>query len=116
MVEDDIRAVLGPLVDGRVYPGVAPDGAEEPRITYHWVGGKPLNFLEGVPDLRNGRLQVDVWALLDQDAARIIRQAEDALRLSPVLRAVTEGGALSDHEPDTKLYARKQTFSVWFKD
>ncbi|RIQ74574.1 DUF3168 domain-containing protein [Bordetella avium] len=116
MVEDDIFSVLGPLVDGEVYPGVASEDAGQPRITYHWVGGKPLNFLEGVPDLRNGRLQVDVWAQVDQDAARIIRLAEDALRLSPVLRAVTEGGALSDHESDTKLYARKQTFSVWFKD
>lgn len=116
MVEDDIRAALGPLVADEVYPSVAPDGAGEPRITYHWVGGKPLNFLEGVPDLRNGRLQVDVWAQFDQDAARIIRLAEDALRLSPVLRATTEGGALSEHEADTKLYARKQTFSIWFKD
>lgn len=116
MIEDDIFDVLGPLVGGRVYPGVAPEGAGQPRITYHWVGGKPLNFLAGVPGLRNGRLQVDVWALLDRNAARIIRQAEDALRLSPVLRATTESGALSDHEPDTKLYARKQTFSIWFKD
>lgn len=116
MVEEDIFAVLGPLVSDEVYPGVAPPEANSPRITYHWIGGKPLNFLEGVPDKRNGRLQVDVWAKLDTEAARIIRRVEDAIRLDPRLLGMSESGAQSDHEPDTGLYARKQTFSIWFKD
>ncbi|MDH0740220.1 tail completion protein gp17 [Achromobacter spanius] len=118
MVEDDIYSALSPLVgggeDAPVYPGVAPPEAPTTRITYHWIGGKALNFLSGVPDKRNGRLQVDVWSDLDQTAARLCRQVEDALRLDPILRAVTEGGAVSDHEPDTGLYARKQSFSIWF--
>lgn len=114
MVEEDIFAVLGPLVSDEVYPGVAPAEASVPRITYHWIGGRPLNFLAGVPDKRNGRLQVDVWSTDDMEAARIIRQAEDAIRLDPRLLGQTEAGAISDHEPDTGLYARKQSFSIWF--
>lgn len=116
MVEEDIFAVLGPLVADEVYPGVAPAEAGLPRITYHWLGGKPLNFLAGVPDKRNGRLQIDVWSKEDMEAAKIIRQAENAIRLDPRLLGETEAGAISDTEPDTGLYARKQTFSIWFND
>lgn len=116
MVEEDIFAVLGPLVRDEVYPGIAPAEAGLPRITYHWVGGKPLNFLSGVPDKRNGSLQVDVWSKLDTEAAKLIRQVEDCIRLDPRLLGSTLGGAISDHEADTGLYARKQTFSIWFKE
>ena len=114
-VEADLFAVLGPLVSNRAYPDVAPDGVAKPYITYQQVGGQPANFLNGVPDQRNGRFQINVWATTRSAASALIRQVEDALRLSTTLRATTQGGAVSDYEDELNLYGARQDFSVWFQ-
>jgi len=114
-VESDLFAVLGPLVSNRAYPDVAPDGVAKPYLTYQQVGGNALNFLSGIPDKRNGRFQINVWASTRVAASTLIRQVEDALRQSTALRATTEGGAVSDYEDDLKLYGARQDFSVWFQ-
>jgi hypothetical protein len=113
-VEADLFAVLGPLVSNRAYPDVAPDGVAKPYITYQQVGGNAVNFLNGIPDQRNGRFQINVWASTRSAASTLIRQVEDALRLSTTLRATTQGGAASDYEDELKLYGARQDFSVWF--
>jgi hypothetical protein len=113
-VESDLFGVLGPLVSSRAYPDVAPLGATLPYITYQQVGGNAINFLSGIPDQRNGRFQINVWASTRSDASTLIRQVEDALRLSTTLRATTQGGAVSGYEDELKLYGSRQDFSVWF--
>lgn len=114
-VEADLIAVLDPLVGSRVYPDVGPDNAVTPYVTYQQVGGVPVNFLAGVPDKRNGRFQINVWSRTRAEAMGIIRQIEDAVRLSSTLLATSEGGAVSVYEPDTKLYGARQDFSIWFQ-
>lgn len=114
-VEADLIAVLDPLVSSRVYPDVGADGAATPYVTYQQVGGVPANFLAGVPDKRNGRFQINVWSLTRAEAMSLIRQIEDAVRLSSTLRATTEGGAVAVYEPETKLYGARQDFSIWFQ-
>jgi uncharacterized cupin superfamily protein len=114
-VESDLFTVLGALVSSRAYPDVGPVGAVTPYITYQQVGGDAANFLAGIPDKRNGRFQINVWATTRSAAMTLIRQVEDAVRLSTALRATTEGGAVSDYEPDTKLYGARQDFSIWFQ-
>lgn len=113
-VESDIFGVLGPLVSGRCYPDVAPLGATRPYLTFQQVGGVPANFLAGIPDKRNGRFQINAWSLTRKEAMSLIRQAEDALRLSTALRATTEVGAVGLYEDDTKLFGGRQDFSIWF--
>jgi hypothetical protein len=114
-VESDLYGVLGPLVSGRAYPDVAPTGAVRPYIVYQQVGGVPLSFLAGIPDKRNGRFQIAAWATTRISASALIRQVEDAVRLSAALNATTEGGAVADYEEDTKLYGARQDFSIWFQ-
>lgn len=41
-IETDICTALNDLVDGRVYPDVAPAGAATPYVTYQQVGGAPV--------------------------------------------------------------------------
>lgn len=113
-VESDLFGVLGSLVSNRVYPDVAPLGATLPYVTYQQVGGAPANFLAGIPNKRNGRFQINVWAATRLAAATLIRQVEDAVRASAALNATTEGGAVADYEPETKLYGARQDFSIWF--
>lgn len=114
-VEADLLAVLDPLVAQRVYPDVGPDNVVMPYVTYQQVGGVPANFMSGVPDKRNGRFQINVWSRTRVEAMSLIRQIEDAVRLSTVLLATTEGGAVAVYEPETKLYGARQDFSIWFQ-
>ncbi|MDF3837151.1 DUF3168 domain-containing protein [Cupriavidus basilensis] len=115
-VESDIVNALAGLVDGRVFPDEAPFGTEAPYVTYHQAGGEPLNFLEGIPDKRNGRFQFVVWATSRPEASRLIRQIEDTLRLDPKLLAHTLGGALGLRQSDLDLFGATQDFSIWFTD
>ena len=114
-VESDIFAVLGALASNRVYPDVAPTGVVKPYFTYQQVGGPAINFLNGIPDKRSGRFQVNVWATTRAQAMTLIRQAEDALRLSAALNASTQGGAVALYEDDTKLYGARQDFGITFQ-
>lgn len=121
-VEGDLVDALKPLVTNagtptthRVYADVAPEGAIKPFITFQQVGGQPLNFLNGIPDKRSGRFQINVWAATRVQAMALIRQAEDILRLSTVLRATTQGGAVAIYEEDTKLYGARQDFAITFQ-
>jgi len=112
-VEADIFTALKGLVSNRVYPDTAPMSAPLPYIVYQQIGGEPLNFLAGVPDKRNGRFQIEVWATSRSAASTLIRQVEDAMRAAPLL-ADTLGGALSTWETETNLYGSMQDFSIWF--
>jgi hypothetical protein len=115
-VEADIFSVLERLVGGRAFPDTAPANTEAPFIVYQQVGGTPLNYLAGVPDKKNGRFQVNVWATTRKEAAALIRKAEDDLRLHPSLFAQTLNGALSQHDQEVGLYGASQDFSIWFTE
>ncbi|RYE43987.1 MAG: DUF3168 domain-containing protein [Hyphomicrobiales bacterium] len=99
----------------RVFPDVAPGDVGKPYFTYQQVGGPGLNFLNGIPDKRQGRFQVNVWSSTRTQAMSLIRQAEDALRLSSALNATTQGGAVAVYEDDTELYGARQDFAITFQ-
>lgn len=114
MVEADIASALDALFGGQVFPDEAPFDTPPPYVTYQQVGGDPLNFLEGVPDKRNGRFQFNVWATTRLEASGLIRQVEDLLRLDPRLLALTLTGAFSRRDHPLNLYGSQQDFSIWF--
>lgn len=118
-IEGDLRTVLLPVAPNRVFPDFAPGSAltvpVQPFVTYRQEGGKPFNYLDGVPQMRNGRFQINVWASSRLTAMSMIRQIEDLLRASPVLRAVTLTGAAAVYDDPTKLYGAHQDFSIWFR-
>lgn len=115
-VERDVVLALSALVDGRVYLDDAPLGTPLPFIVFQQVGGKPLNYLAGVPDKKNGRFQIDVQAATRLAASRLIRRVEDLLKGHPVLQATVLNGALATREPQTGMYGAMQDFSIWFAD
>ncbi|MDQ2139585.1 DUF3168 domain-containing protein [Alcaligenaceae bacterium B3P038] len=115
-VEADLYAVLKGFVGNRAYPDVAPQNPSLPFIVYQQVGGQPANYVAGVPQYRNGRFQINVWSKSRAEAASIIRQVEDAVRLDPKLRAVTLGGVLAVYEDTTKWYGSQQDHSIWFSE
>jgi hypothetical protein len=113
-VEADLFTALTALTSGRVYPDVGPELGAKPYLTYQQVGGAPANFLAGIPNKRNARFQINSWATTRTEAMALIRQVEDIVRLSTVLNATTEGGAVAVYDEETHLYGARQDFSIWF--
>ena len=113
MLEANLYTALAPLVGNRVFPDVAPIGTQVPFITYQQVGGKAVNFIGAeYSDKKNARVQINVWSASRLQASLIIRSIENAVVLAPLYGSI-EGGAISSHEPELKLYGAMQQFSFW---
>ncbi|MCL9849869.1 DUF3168 domain-containing protein [Ralstonia solanacearum P673] len=113
-VEADIRRVVAPFVDDRVFPDEAPLDTPLPYVTYQQIGGLPFTFLDGLPDKRNGRFQFNLWAATRDEASGLMRAIADAVELDPVLQATPLGELAGTVEPITKLRGAQQDFSIWF--
>lgn len=113
-VEKGIFDALRGLVADRVYPDVAPEAAARPYITYQQIGGVPVNFVEGgVPDKRNARFRVNVWADTRAMVAATCLEAEYALRNAAALQTTVMTNPVALNDPDTRLRGTSQDFSFW---
>lgn len=113
-IETQIFQTLHTLVDGRVYPDIAPAGVPLPYIVYQQVGGVALNFLDNaMPPARNGRIQVCSWAVTRIEAADLIEQVESALRSASGLQVDVLAAPVSAFDDVTKLRGSRQDFSIW---
>lgn len=116
-LESAIVGALTSLVQGRVYPDIAPQGVTAlPRITYQQVGGDADNFLEGAPgpNKHHARMQVNVWAATRLAASALAHQVEDALRATTALQVTVLGALVSIYEPETNLYGTRQDFDTFY--
>ena len=112
-LEATIYGALAPLVGGRCYPDVSPDGAARPLIIYQQVGGQAIDYVEAkVADKDNARVQVHVWATTRLEASQIARAARVAL-VEGEAEATTLGAAVSLYDDAMKLYGSRQDFSIW---
>jgi hypothetical protein len=116
-IEEMIVATLAaaPALAGvRVFPEVAPDGAQAPYIVYAEAAENPLNLLVGgrAADLENHIFQFDVYAKSKAQAVALKTAISTALQEEKALGAVLRNGG-SMYEPDTKLFRQRQDFSLW---
>lgn len=115
IVEAQVFQALKALVDGRVYPDVAPAGSARPYIVYQQVGGAVINFLDpNIPSKRNSWMQVCVWAEVRIEASGLIEQAELALRGAADLSVAVQAAPVSVYDDETQLRGARQDFSIWF--
>lgn len=89
---------------------VPPGGAQQrPYITWAVVGGDPEAYLDAVPTIDNGRIQIDTWSA-DKDQchamAKLVRNI-----IEPHANMI--GVPVSGYEPDTELYRYTLEFSFW---
>jgi len=113
MIESDLVAALGPLVNNRVYPDVAPANVTLPFCTYQQVGGKAVNYLgPESSDKKNARIQITVWSKTRKQAMEIIRAVEDAVVQAPLLGEVL-GAAIARYDEATAYRGAMQDFSFW---
>ncbi|MEK7947643.1 DUF3168 domain-containing protein [Pigmentiphaga sp. YJ18] len=106
-----VPPILNALVDGRVFPDVAPEGTPEPWIVYGLAGGTPIVDLDGLDELAHSRLQIDVYSSDSAEAEVLMRSVVQAL--ASTLQAMPIGGPVSLPEGDTRLIHVSQDFSLF---
>ncbi|MCM2537712.1 DUF3168 domain-containing protein [Burkholderia glumae] len=112
--ESIVDAALAALAGGRVYPDVAPPGVAKPYIVYQSAGGVDETTFDGADELQNSRMQIAVWATGRPESAELISQVRAILTAAPIL-ATPIGADVSVYEDDTKLYGKRQDFSIWYR-
>jgi len=117
--EADLTTLLKTLCQ-QVYPDVAPVSTPKPYITYQFLGGRALRWLDlTASDKRHTLLQVNCWAATRLAANQLARQVEDALCAATVFKAWPDAEPIGTHDgitlPDTPdgLYGCIQDFGVY---
>ncbi|NNB04734.1 DUF3168 domain-containing protein [Pseudomonas fragi] len=106
MIENSLIDRLSPLVDGRVYFGVAPEGAALPRLILQAVSegaGFTLTGWDGSSDLS---IQVDAWGASHFKALTLARQAFAAMTTDGDDFTTGSADRMPDaFEDDTELFS-----------
>jgi hypothetical protein len=110
-----IYSALQALADGRVYTGAPPVGVVTPYIIYQRAGGRPVNFADGaIPDRKNSRIQINVWADSMAVADPIALQIENILRQAPALQVSVLTEVLDTYDEETGRRGTMQDFDIWY--
>lgn len=99
----------------RVYPDTAPVTTTRPYVTYSFIGGTALRYLDNTAaDKREAFVQINVWDSSRLSASTLARSIEDALCAHPVLTARPQGELTHTSDDDLGLRGTLQTFTVLF--
>ena len=113
-VESQIYEVLKSLVGNRCFPDFAPLGTVRPFITFEQTGGDALSFLDGsLPDKKNGRFEIGVYADSRASCAAIALQVESVMAAATAFQASAIHAPISDYASEVMIYSSTQNFSVF---
>ena len=74
-VEEKLQALLATKCSA--YPTEATYGTEMPFLTWQQVGGEPIVYVNGkMPNYTRILVQINLWAVSDKEASRLIREIE----------------------------------------
>ena len=110
-MEKIIFTELSGLVDGKVYPLVAPDKIIAPYIVYSNVATTSENTLDGGASIDLLRMQVDVYAGTYDQAKELAAQARSSLE-GGTGRATLQA-EIDLFEPDLSVFRVSQDFYFW---
>lgn len=114
-IKTHIYSALQSLVAGRVYTGAPPENVVTPYVIYQRAGGTPVNFTDGtIPDRKNARVQINVWAESMSIADPIALQIENILRQVADLQVSVLTEVLDTYDEETSLRGTMQDFDIWF--
>lgn len=113
MLDEQLFALLNPLVSGRCWPSVAEQGAVAPYIIYQEVVSPTSNTLDGATDLQNFRYQIDIYARSSREVSLISAIIDRVISLSALQNMKLNGH--SSRDPDTKLHRSTVDYSIWAK-
>ena len=111
-VEAALQAALSPLAS--TWPDFAPYGTARPFICYEQTGGGALSFIDGtLPDKKNGRFSIGVYADTRAQCAAIALQVESVLAAYPAFQASAIHAPISSYQAELKIYGSQQQFSIF---
>lgn len=113
-LQEDLFTLAAPIFSSRVYPNVAPEAVARPYMTYTRITGLEETTLDGnggVNNLRNTRLQLDVWAATYAEAQTKAEALRTALKNWTVTNIFQSDQDM--YEPDTKLHRVMLDISTW---
>lgn len=120
MFEQQVIALLSPLVSGRIRWDTLDDGdillTDGCHIVLDMVSGRAENYVDGsLPGAHHTRLQIAVWSKRRAKTNEVMRLVERTLRLSTVFQAVeVVGGMATLHQEDIDGYGARQQFNIWY--
>lgn len=92
-----VKALIG-ASPVRCYPaGEAPQNVTLPYCTYQQIAGSPENYLNQLPDIDSGLVQIDVYAATTASARAVFTALRNAVEPVAYVTAVREDGK----DPDT---------------
>lgn len=94
----------------RVYPNFAPDEVSKPYIVYMIVFGQHLAAHSGLTDLKNARVQVDVYAESYAGVRTLADHVIDAVDVTLKAGSMTENSFYFDQ---LELHRISLDFSLW---
>lgn len=106
MIEKSLIDRLSPLVDGRVYFGVAPEDAAQPRLIIQTVSGLTGFTLAGWDGSSDLTIQLDAWGESFLQALTLAGEAFVAMTADGEDFTTGSADRLPDaFESDTKLFS-----------
>ncbi|WMJ71310.1 DUF3168 domain-containing protein [Stenotrophomonas sp. 24(2023)] len=114
--EVQLQQLLGPLLQGRLYPDTPPEPVIYPCAVYRQAGGQALWFNEGsTPEQKHARVQLTVWADSREQANTLVRRIEDQV-CAGLPKAESFGAAVAVHEPAIRKYGARLDIGLWYPD
>lgn len=113
MIQEDLTALLAPLVGNRVHGGVAAQGDLLPYIVYQRVISATENILNGNgnPPINWTRMQIDVWSnsyASAQSTAAAVRAA-----MLGWSKTNLNNGEQDFYEQETRLHRVMMDYSIY---
>lgn len=118
-LKDD--AAIAAIVSNRVYPGIIPQGSDQPAIVYAKSSRDRQQLFCGTAGLMNTQISIDSYATTYRESVLLANAVTDALQDFSGMMGTTDVPRvfltneldLSDIEPG--LYRQSQTWVVWHR-
>ena len=114
MIEERLYTLLNDLVDGRMYPSVAPGTVSKPYVVYTGIASTPEVTLESTEPINNARMQIDCYDngfMNVQTLSQSIRAAMRGWSVQNVPLLVQNG-----YDTDANLHRVTLDYSIWYHD
>ena len=109
--DETLRAVLDPVLPGKVFSPIAPAGTAEPYVIFQDLFAQPENSMCGFASLDQVHYQIDTYAITKREAKALMSAVKAALRLTTFPPNVENEQGF--YEPDSRLSRRMIQIIVW---
>ena len=111
MIQEQLQAVLAPLVGGSSFPNLAAQEAVPPYIVYQRIVSITHNNLLGPSDLQNTRVQIDAYAKTYAQAQQIASDIRLAMQTAGFTNLqISEQDFF---ETEVRLHRVSLDYSIW---